>query len=109
LVSSAMTDPLWGGTLNPNISDDIWGGSVPFSIKDQKCTAHWAELILGIRVQIWKDFMMGWSLRYKRRFAVSGNKQAPPDYVPGYGSNGSSTFGGTYSLIYKLPFKSKKK
>ncbi|MBP8777251.1 MAG: hypothetical protein KBH23_04630 [Bacteroidaceae bacterium] len=109
IESLVMTDPLWGGVLNPNLSDEIWGGSVPFSVKNQTCTAHWAELVLGVRVQIWENVMMGWSLRYKRRFAVSGNEQAPPDYVPGYGSNGSSTFGGTYSLIYKLPFKSKKK
>ncbi|MFA6872826.1 MAG: DUF6048 family protein [Bacteroidaceae bacterium] len=109
IESLSMADPLWGGALNPNLSDDIWGGSVPFSVKNKSCTAHWAELVFGVRAQIWKNFMMGWSLRYKRRFAVSGSKQAPPDNIPGYGSNGTSTFGGTYSLIYKLPFKGKKK
>ncbi len=101
--SMEMYDPIWGGHLDPNLSDDIWGGSVPFSLKGVSSSAHWLELVVGIRAEIWKDFLMGWSVRYKQRLSVKEGDMSSPAYIPGFGENKKNTFGITYSLIYKLP------
>ncbi len=101
--SVELTDPIWGGSSDPNLSDDIWGGSVPFRLTGVNSSAHWMELVFGVRVKVWKDFMLGWSIRYKQRFSVKDGDMSTPAYVPGFGANKGSTFGITYSVIYKLP------
>lgn len=103
LESLEVSDPIWGGTSNPNLSDDIWGGSVSFRVKGESSTAHWLELVGGIRVQVWERFMMGWSIRYKQRFSVGKGMYSEPAYIPGFGESKKTNFGVTYSLIYKLP------
>ncbi len=103
--SPSLSDPIWKGNIpNPNLQDGIWGGSVPFNHTGLKGNMQWLELIVGMRVQVYKDFMMGWSVRMKRRLSGSGSEYADPWYVPGFGKYSSSQIGLTYSLIYKLPF-----
>ena len=86
------------------VTDDIYSGTVPFSYTGEKSNAHWMELLVGIRAQIYKDFFLGWSLRYKAKISAKDNLNTSPWYIPGYGQNKSTGFGVTYSLIYKLPF-----
>lgn len=107
--SVPISDDLFGeGPANPNLSDDIWGGSVPFRVEGATGSGHWAEIVLGLRAQVWKNFLMGWSLRYKLRLGYSGLSNATPSYLPGFGENEGTAIGITYSLIYKLPFKTHK-
>ncbi len=101
--SLEVYDPLWGEGYNPNLADDYWGGSVSFRVRDESSHSHWMELVGGIRVQIWKRFMAGWSLRYKQRFSVGKGEYSEPAFIPGFGKTRRNTFGITYSLIYKLP------
>lgn len=90
----------------PAVADDIYPGTggVPFEYTGEKTTAHWMELVFGLRAQVHKNFLMGWSLRYKARISVKENQHSTPGYIPGFGDNKSTNFGATYSLIYKLPF-----
>jgi len=87
------------------VLDDLYSGEVPFEYMGEKTNAHWMELVFGLRAQVYKNFLMGWSIRYKARFSVKENIHSTPWYIPGFGENKSSNFGVTYSLIYKLPFK----
>lgn len=104
--SLSISDPLLGGEIgNPNFKDPIWGGeSTPFRYTGLKATMQWFELVGGIKVQVYKNFYMGWALRMKYKTSVSLNEHANPWYVPGYGKFKSSNMGVTYSLIYKLPY-----
>jgi hypothetical protein len=89
----------------PALEDDIYSGEVPsFEYTGEKTNAHWMELLFGIRAQIHKNFLMGWSLRYKAKLSIKENASTTPWYIPGFGENKSTNFGVTYSLIYKLPF-----
>ncbi|NDV80937.1 DUF6048 family protein [Bacteroides sp. 51] len=104
-VSTPAEDPIFEGNMeNPSLTDNIWGGSVAFDHKGLKASMGWLELVVGIRTKVYKDFYMGWSLRYKRSMNTSLNEYGDPWYVPGYGEYDSNRFGLTYSLIYKLPF-----
>ncbi|MBR6036406.1 MAG: hypothetical protein IKP41_05570 [Bacteroidaceae bacterium] len=93
----------------PAQTDPIWGGSKPFSMKGINCTSHWAELIFGVEVRIFRNFHMGWAVRYKREIASTKNDLAKPNCIPGYGYTTNATcWGGTYSLIFDLNWGMKK-
>ncbi|MEG1684441.1 MAG: DUF6048 family protein [Bacteroides sp.] len=88
----------------PPLSDGIWPGALTFKYTDEKSHAQWLEFVVGVKAQIYKNFEMGWALRYKYRLSAKENPNSSPWYIPGFGSNSSSKFGVTYNLIYKLPF-----
>lgn len=89
---------------SPPLEDAIWGGEVPFAHYGEKSNAHWLEFLVGIKAEIFKNFQMGWAIRYKARLSVKDNLNSTPWYIPGMGSNQSTNIGVTYNLIYKLPF-----
>lgn len=93
----------------PAVTDPIWGGSEAYDRKGISCTSHWAEFVAGVEVQIFKNFHMGWSVRYKREITSKGNDFAKPHCIPGYGYTTNSTcWGGTYNLIFDLNWGMKK-
>lgn len=99
-----VDDPIWGDNIgNPSLEDSYWGGSVPFSHLGMQGSMQWIELVLGVKVRIYKNFNMGWSLRMKYKTNASIGEYGNPWYVPGYGKFKSNNMGITYSLIYKLP------
>lgn len=105
-----VPDAIWGESVgNPNLEDGIWGGSLPYKHKGMKATMHWVEANVGIRAQVWRDLYMGWSLRYKIRLSAKTGEYGDPDYVPGFGTYGSSTVGVFYTITYTLPFFNDKK
>lgn len=93
----------------PAQTDPIWGGSQSFSMKNIDCTSHWAELVFGVEVRIFRNFHMGWAVRYKREIASTKSDFAKPNCIPGYGYTTNTTcWGGTYSLIFDLNWGLKK-
>lgn len=89
----------------PDMTDPNYGNiTVPFNYTGISSTAHWAELVVGIKVKIYKNFCMGWSVRYKKKMSIGCNENAEPWYVPGFGKYGESSFNLNYNLIYNLPF-----
>lgn len=91
----------------PPLIDPIWGSEVPLTLDGVRGTALWAEVGVGVNVKIWKNFRMGWSVRYKLRIKDSKANNSNIGYIPGYGNNTGSTFGGTYNLIYEIPINRK--
>ncbi|WP_455584508.1 DUF6048 family protein [Bacteroides sp.] len=105
ISSMPMTDPAFGGEIeNPNLEDNIWGESVPYDYPGQKATMHWLEFVAGVKVQIYRNFYMGWAVRMKYRLSASLSEYGNPWMVPGFGKYSSKNMGVTYSLIYKLPY-----
>lgn len=105
IESMPITDPIWGDQIpNPGLTDDIWKGSVAYNHPGLKGSMQWVELVLGVKVKIYKNFNMGWTVRMKYKTASSVSEFGNPWYVPGYGEFKSNNIGLTYSLIYKLPF-----
>lgn len=89
----------------PPITDPVWGGEVALDLKDVKGASLWGEIGAGIKVKIAKGFHMGWSIRYKYRFTEKTTPNSKMWYIPGFGINKSTCFGGSYSLTYEIPFK----
>ena len=104
LARIAWTNPQYD-VNTPPITDPVWGGESSLALKGVNGSCTWAELGAGIKVKIAKGFHMGWSIRYKVRISQQKGTNSNMWYIPGYGINKSTCFGGTYSLIYEIPFK----
>lgn len=87
-----MVDPNWGHTV------------VPFSYQGVKTNVGWLELTAGLKAEVYKGFFMGFTARYRARLSIKKHENTEPLYTPGFGGSGSTNFGLTYNLIYKLPF-----
>ncbi|MGD0710001.1 MAG: DUF6048 family protein [Bacteroidales bacterium] len=85
------------------IKDNYWGdfhGSLPPTAMN----AEWIELLAGLRAEVFKNFYLGCSLRW--RILLSKTKEDPtePYWIPGYGKGTvKSCFGFNYSIYYAIP------
>jgi len=87
------------------INNSYWNvnsGSFP----SQNYHCQWAEIVLGLKGEIAKNFYMGWSIHYKVGI-LKGNLDLPKaSFAPGYGNiENSSAFDFTYSIAYNIPFR----
>lgn len=89
----------------PSMTDPVWGGEVPFSFSNIRSNVSWGELLGGVKANVYKNFYMGWSFRYRFRLSITDNKNSSPWYIPGFGANDNTRFGVTYDLIYAIPWK----
>lgn len=91
--------------VTPPVIDPVWGGGAALDLKGVEGSATWAEVGVGIRMKIAKNFHMGWTIRYKARISQEKGPNSQMWYIPGYGTNQSTCFGGTYNLIFEIPFR----
>jgi len=87
-----------------HVSSDYWGnytGSVPKTSQ----LAHWFELTVGIKVEVLRNFYLGWSLHERILLSRNVSKQEfPPLVIPGYGKGyKNSAFDMQYSVSYLIP------
>jgi hypothetical protein len=87
-----LVDPNWGGT------------AVPVDYTGVKTTVHWAELIIGLKANVFKGLYAGFTVRTRARLSMTAHENSEPYYIPGYGKGSKTNIGITYNLIYKLPF-----
>jgi len=69
----------------------IFGGSAEGTVPASSYTAHWGEILGGIKVEIWNGFFAGWTARAKFLFNSGSFKELAPSYIPGYGPGDKST------------------
>lgn len=91
---------------NVTMAPGYWGEPTTFDIPSQSSTVGYLELTCGLKVRIYKNFYMGWALRYHSILHESKNEYGKPWYIPGYGSRGSSVTG-AFSLMYTIPLHKK--
>ena len=94
---------------NPDFQDPVWGSSQNgLDLSGQQGRAQWLEFTVGCETKIWSFIRLGWNLRFKARLHQKKSEFGEPYYIPGFGKNGSSTFGGTVNLIFDVGRTSKK-
>lgn len=90
---------------SPDLVDPNWGHtSVPFDYQGVKTSVGWLEAVLGLRANVYRNFYMGFTARYRSRLSMTKNEYTEPYYIPGYGRGKPNNIGLTYNLVYKLPF-----
>lgn len=86
------------------IRSEYWGSNIPGSFPKTSMTAHWVELVFGLRVEVLKNFFLGWGVREKIMISNSASKEFPPIVIPGFGSGTKrSQFDMTYTVSYYFP------
>lgn len=90
---------------NISISDPVWGDYTGGAIPPHTLNAHWIEIDGGIRGEIFKNFFIGWTMRYQRMIATSALETMDPVVIPGFGvySGAKTRIGFTYSVSYRIP------
>jgi len=87
------------------IVDNKWGNLIKQELPNTKVNAQWIEAVGGIRVEIFKNFSIGWSVRFRRLFNSSGMENIKPFLIPGYGNGaGFTSLGFNYSIYYLFPW-----
>ena len=86
----------------PAMNDPVWGRSLPYNFKGLNSRAQWGEVVFGLEAKIWKIFHLGWSFRYRKRFSQKATPAGQAWYIPGYGKNDGSAWGGTFNLIFDI-------
>lgn len=84
------------------VGDGYWADEHSFDILDQKSHAFWGEFLVGLQVNIVKNFSIGWALRYQVPFSIKDNINSRPWYIPGYGIR-DNKLNVNLSLIYEFP------
>ncbi len=100
--------PYWHKADHIQINDNYWGegtGSVP----KNNLFSHWIEMNAGIRVEIFKNWLMGWTIRTKFRLSRDEDPVMTPYIIPGFGKGDKNfSLGISYYLIYRIPYKKRK-
>lgn len=82
----------------------IEGTTTPIEI-DRKLVANWFELTTGIKVEIWKNFYLGYNFRFKFLIPSKAIKSEEPLDIPGFGTaNRISSLGFSFNVMYRFPF-----
>lgn len=87
---------------NQTITDNYWGNSETFNLESIPATKIWAEIVAGLRVDVYKRIYMGWTVRNKHLITQTKSGENAPWYIPGYGIGNSAIWGFNYCIGFKL-------
>ena len=90
-----------------DIDNSYWDETYTTSIPSQNVFAGYGEVVLGIKVQIHKEWSLGWTFKYHTMLHESKCEYGEPWYIPGFGSRGSSLTG-AFNVMYTIPLSRKK-
>ena len=94
--------------VNQFMVDSYWGPEVG-SFPNQTYSAHWAEILMGIKGEVLPNFYMGWTIRGKSRLSVKDTGTPPVYFIPGYGkAENGFNLDFTYSVYLNLPWDFRK-
>ena len=91
---------------NITLIDNYWDTSIVTSTPQETAFAHWGEIAVVLRVQIYQNFYMGWSGRYRLLIDCNESQYGSPYFIPGFGPK-EGGFGFTYTVGYNIPFAKK--
>lgn len=69
-------------------------------------TGSWAELVGGMKVNVWKNLFVGYTVRFKFLRTVKGEGILIPYEMPGYGAfESKNRIGFNYQVHWRFPLK----
>lgn len=82
--------------------NNYWQETEQFDLKGISSHALWGEAVAGIKVGIWREWSLGWTIRYHGVFKYKSSDNGRPWFIPGYGPRKRS-LAFTFSVSYTLP------
>ena len=89
------------------LNSGYWKEDAQFSILKQHTTSFYGQALASVKVKIWKQLSLGWSVRYHFNLHTPDGSGSKPWFIPGYGT--SSPVNATFSVFYTFGQKEKKK
>jgi len=95
--------------VNEITYSNYWG-SLTTSSPKIPISAHWAEIVFGMKGEIASNLFLGWSLRAKFPIVQTNDPNITPYIVPGIGkTTGTTPADFSFTVSYRFPlFKTKK-
>jgi hypothetical protein len=88
-------------------SDNRWPATMETTGSDN-LSAHWYEMVTGLKVRMIKQLYFGFTVRFKMFMKAKGTEDLKPYYIPGFGKNISKSYWGfNYYVSYRFPFRKK--
>lgn len=81
-----------------SVDTPYWGQTSEFNITRQSVNAFFGEALALVKVKLWQNLAMGWSIRYRFKIHIPDAGSSTPWFIPGYG--GGSPLTATFSLMY---------
>jgi hypothetical protein len=92
---------------NVTVESPYWDGNKILNFSNKGIYVGWAELVGGVRINLFSGLTMGWSVRFKTLLHSKLKNQLW--YVPGHGFSGGSQFVFNYTIGYTFEAGNKKK
>ena len=90
------------------IEEPYWGEVLPDSYPKENFFAQWVEGVAGLKGNVFGNFYLGFTARFKLRVALSGNRNVGAITIPGFGdASNRAAFGFNYYVFYQIPLSSK--
>ena len=91
---------------NIQVGEDYFGGVDGGSLPEKRLTAHWLCVTGGVRVEVFRNFFIGWSLLAGLKLAQVKDPRMEPYFIPGLGQGGKRAgVVVNYSLFYRIPLQ----
>ena len=90
-----------------NVDNSYWNEHYTSSVPRQKATVGYGEVVMGLKVQIHKQWSLGWAFKYHLLLHESKNSYGAPWYIPGFGTR-NSVLAGAFNVMYTIPLGKKK-
>lgn len=88
--------------VDAHYHNSYWQEQREFSLRGERSHALWGEVVAGLKVQIYRQWALGWTLRWHHLFNYKSTQHGRPWYIPGFGPRGRS-LAFTISAYYTLP------
>lgn len=82
--------------------NSYWKEMITYDSRGISSNALWGEVVAGLKVNIWRQWALGWSIRYHGLFNYKKNELGRPWFIPGYGPR-KSNIAFTFTLSYTIP------
>ena len=84
------------------LTDPVWKTQMDVNYTDLHCQTHWAEVVFGVETRLWTIIHAGWDLRVKFRLSEKDPTLGQPWFVPGFGKNDTSCWGGSFKILIDI-------
>ena len=94
---------------NVAITADFDAQTITTPLKEDGLTAHWFEILVGIKAEVYDNIFVGISGSYKLMMSVNDPTNFKSHFSPGFNRVylSNTGFGFNYTISYLIPFKKK--
>ena len=90
----------------PSFRYTNYWGTATSSVEPSTRLGHFFEISPGVRIELFKNFSIGWSVNLRRLIYSGTGRDLRPVYLPGFGRGGNPFSAGvSYFLAFNIPYK----